>query len=434
MPAQALAGISRGPYLQDVRTDRITVAAETDDESACTLEWGYWGEGFGREKPMNTDGYHNEVVLDGLEPSTCYNYRIVCGLRQSPDSTFCTAPLPGESFSFVICGDTRADHPTHAAVARAIHEEGVDFYINTGDLVSDGAEEEDWDHFFEAERELLLDTPFYPVVGNHDDGGDRMEIYTRLFAPPSEISESEVYYTFAFGNARFIVIDNQFIGLGRPKDHSKQGDWFAGELEAASQDESVEHIFVVLHDNMYSVKGERGGDEGIRQWRDEMLEKGVDYVFSGHDHHYVRGAADNGLPFLISGGGGASLYNIRDGCLTTGEPIEAEVFGWLPEPGFNPFTVYYSFVAYHYVRVDINGPHFSACAKQVFGTSDKPGETFDCFTYAMASKPPEPGCSCHGLYGPGWARGSTSGVSFAGLFFLVFLLKFIRLSNRNSRA
>jgi 3',5'-cyclic AMP phosphodiesterase CpdA len=418
-----LAGIARGPYLQDVRTDRITVAAETDDQSACTLEWGNWGEGFGPTKPMVGESDHHEVVLDGLEPSTCYNYRIICGLRQSPDATFCTAPLPGESFSFVIFGDTRSNHDIHAAVARAIHEEGADFYINTGDLVSDGAVEEDWDHFFEAERELLLDTPFFPVVGNHDDDGDRLEIYTRLFSPPSESSESERYYSFTYGNARFIVTDNQSISFGRPVDETTQGNWFAGELEAASQDESIEHIFVVVHDTMYSAKEERGGDEGFRAWREEMLEKGVDYVFSGHDHYYLRGAADNGLPFLISGGGGAGLYDIREECLTQGEPIEAEVFGWLPEPGYNAFTIYYSLVAHHYVRVDIHGPHFSACTKQVFGASDKPGETLECFTAGKAPKLPEPGCIC-----------GAGGASFAGLIFLVFLLQFLRLSNRNSRS
>ena len=416
LPSQALAGIIRGPYLQDVRTDRITVVAETSGMSACRLEWGFWGEGFGHEKPMITEGRHNEVVLDGLDPSTCYNYRIVCGLRQSPDSTFCTAPLPGESFSFVIFGDTRSNHDIHAAVARAIQAEGVDFFINTGDLVSEGALEEDWDHFFEVEKELLLETPLFPVIGNHDEDGGNVDIYTRLFAPPTDSSGSERYYAFTYGNTRFIILDNQSVGLGRPEDHTAQGDWFASELEAVSRDESIEHTFVLAHENMYSAKEDRDGDEGLRLWRDEMLEKGVDWVFSGHDHHYVRGVADNGLPFIVTGGGGAGLYDLREECQTHGEPIQAENYGWLPEPGFNPYTIYYSLMVNHYIRVDINGPIFSACAKQV------DGETFVRFTYGQAPKLPEPGCNS-----------GHSGVSLAGLFFLVFLLKFRRLSNKNSR-
>jgi predicted phosphodiesterase len=411
------AGISRGPYLQDVRTDRITMAAESDDGSECRLEWGHWGEGFGRSLPMSGEGDHHEVTLDGLDASNCYNYRIVCGLRQSPDATFCTAPLPGESFSFVIFGDTRSNHDIHAALAQAIRDEGVDFYINTGDLVSDGTSEADWDYFFEAERELLLEIPFYPVVGNHDEEGGKVEIYTRLFAPPDEGSGSENYYAFTYGNARFIILDNQSMWLGRPEDETDQGVWLASELEAAYRDQRIEHTFVIVHQNMYSAKEGRDGDEGLRHWREEMLEMGVDWVFSGHDHHYVRGVADNGLPFIVTGGGGASLYEVIPEYLTQGDPVEAENFGWLPEPGTNSYTIYYSLMVNHYIRVDINGPHLSACAKQ----SD--GQAFDCFTYGMEPKLPGPGCAC-----------STGGVSVAGLFLLALLLQFLRLSNRNNRS
>lgn len=423
-PACLHAGIARGPYLQDVRTDRITVAAETDDGSDCTLWWGRWGEGFGQSRAMNAEGGHHEVVLDGLEPSNCYNYRIVCGLRQGPDATFCTAPLPGESFSFVVFGDTRSDHQAHDSVIRAIRAEGVDFYINTGDLVSDGTQESDWDRFFEAERELLLDTPFFPVIGNHDEEGGKVDIYTRLFAPPAESSGSERYYAFTYGNARLIVLDNQSAWLGRPEDQTAQGEWFASELEAAAQEALIEHTFVFIHENMYSAKEDRNGDEALRLWRDRMLKQGVDWVFSGHDHHYLRGVADNGLPFIVTGGGGAPLYEVRTEYLTQGEPIAAENYGWLPEPGSNPYTIYYSLMVHHYIRVDITGPRFSACTKQVDGPADRPGETIDCFTYGDTPKEPARGCAC-GAWFPG--------ASPEGLFLLVFLLKFRRLSNRNNR-
>ena len=415
LPVQALAGIYRGPCLQDVRTDRITVAAETDDGSVCRLEWGHWGEGFGRSLPMEGEGNHHEVTLDGLDASNCYNYRIVCGLRQSPDATFCTAPLPGESFSFVILGDTRSNHDTHAEVVRAVRAEGVDFFINTGDLVSDGANENDWDYFFDAEKELLLETPFYPVVGNHDEDGGKIDIYSRLFAVPAE-SGDERYYSFTYGNARFIILDNQSTWLGRPEDETAQGLWLASELEAVAADPLIEHTFVLAHCNMYSAKEGRDGDEGLRHWREEMLDAGVDWVFSGHDHHYIRGVADNGLPFTVTGGGGAPLYEVMPEYLTQGEPIEAENFGWLPEPGSNPYTIYYSLMTNHYIRVDINGPHFSACAKQL------DGQAFDCFTYGMVPKEHEPGCHC-----------GTGGYSLTGLLLLVFLLMFRRLSNRTSR-
>jgi len=39
-PVASLAGIVRGPYLQDPRPDRVTIACETDAPASCTVDWG----------------------------------------------------------------------------------------------------------------------------------------------------------------------------------------------------------------------------------------------------------------------------------------------------------------------------------------------------------------------------------------------------------
>ena len=36
----------------------------------------------------------------------------------------------------------------------------------------------------------------------------------------------------------------------------------------------------------------------------------VDVVFNGHDHDYERTQSINGVVYVVSGGGGASLYNV----------------------------------------------------------------------------------------------------------------------------
>ncbi|MBN2493263.1 MAG: metallophosphoesterase [Deltaproteobacteria bacterium] len=361
LPATAGAGIIKGPYLQDVRTDSMVVAVETDATASCTVRWG---EGLSHEAPLAATGNHHEGRIQGLEPSRCYFYQVDCGSDSSPQSSLCTAALPGEPFSFVLFGDTRSDHASHQQVVDAIRAEGVDFYINTGDLVSNGENEADWVPFFEVEAELLRELPLFPVVGNHDEEDGQLDNYERLFAPPTDRSDSERYYAFTYANARFIALDNQSSAL------LLQKSWFEAELDAAVADPSIEHIFVLLHENMYSSKDGRSGDWYFRSWRNTMLNKGVKYVFSGHDHYYDRGVADNGLPYLISGGGGAPLYDSENA--TQGDPIDVI---------YPAHTVLYSRKIHHYLRIDIHGPHFAACAKDAHGVA------FDCFEYGEMPTP-----------------------------------------------
>ena len=398
-PNLAGADIVKGPYLQDVRTDRITVAVETDAGGSCVVKWG---DGLGTISGLVAAGIHHEGVVDGLDPSTCYPYLVDCDGNLSLEGSFCTAALPGEPFSFVVFGDTRSSHADHQLVVDAIEAEGVDFFLNTGDLISDGQTEQDWVPFFEVEASLLRNVPLYPAIGNHDGDGTVVTNYTRLFAPPTDASGSERYYAFTYGNARFIILDDKSSSLFGPASvlPNEQGDWFAAQLDAAESDPAIDHLFVLIHENMYSVKDGRSGDGYLRQWRDVMLAKGVDFVFSGHDHYYCRGEADNGLAFAVSGGGGAGLYDVKAEYETEGAPVAAFVWD-LQCPLTCPFTVHYAKELHHYIRIDIHGSNFSACSK------DTQGVAFDCFSYGEA---PVDG----GVDADGGLDGDDGGVEDAG--------------------
>jgi hypothetical protein len=390
-----VAGITKGPYLQDVQSDRITVAAETDAGESCLV---LWGDGLDHETVLVADGGQHVGVLSGLAPSSCVPYQLICGTSLAPESVLCTAPVGDAPIRFVVFGDTRSDHQAHADVIRAIAAESPAFVIHTGDLVSDGGDEGQWQTFFDIEGELMRSTPVYPVVGNHDKDDGRIDIYARLFVVP-EGSGSDHYYRFSYGHAEFLILDNQVAGLGRPVDATVQGRWLAAELAAWRASPQRTHRFVVVHASMYSADDSRTGEEGLRAWRDEFLAAGVGGVFSGHDHHYARGAADNGLAFVVTGGGGAPLYGFREGFQTAGEPLEVSVWGWLPEPGPNPFTLFWTREVHHYVLVEIRGSRFEACAKEVLPGQVGPGVAFDCWSYTLAGTEPDPvpetsGCSC----------------------------------------
>ncbi len=361
MPVSSLAGMVKGPYLQDVRKDRITIVCETQAADTCTVAWG---DGLANSVRLSVSGIHHEGTISGLSASTCYPYQVTCVGDSRPEASFCTAPESGEPFSFVLFGDTRSVHADHQIVVDQIRNEGVDFVINTGDLVASGEDEADWVHFFEIEDALLRDTPMYPVVGNHDQDDGNLDVYERLFALPTDSSGRESYYSFSYGNAHFIVIDNQASALWEWFLDLPQKNWALAEMDAAHADPDIDHIFVLAHANIYSSEEGRNGDLVLRGMRNDMLAKGVKMVFSGHDHHYVRGEADNGLVYITAGGGGAGLYDTKDE--TEGDPIRIL---------FPAHTIHYSKAIHHYLRIEIAGPDFNACAK------DSLGVAFDCFSY-----------------------------------------------------
>ena len=75
---------------------------------------------------------------------------------------------------------------------------------------------------------------------------------------------------------------------------------------------TVRAILVLTHDGPYS-RGEHGGNAIARDRYVPILARyHVDFLFSGHDHIYQRGE-QAGLKYAVSGGGGASLYDIRCG-------------------------------------------------------------------------------------------------------------------------
>jgi hypothetical protein len=79
------------------------------------------------------------------------------------------------------------------------------------------------------------------------------------------------------------------------------------------RDHKTPHLFVISHEGVTSYKGKRTGSLVLRQFLPLMALSGVTALFSGHDHHYVRGRTWVGIPFFISGGGGGALYDIRPG-------------------------------------------------------------------------------------------------------------------------
>ncbi len=343
--------IHRGPYLQRAERNSIVVAWESQDFMSGTVRYGQ-SPALGLESAASPEGQRHEILLTNLREGTTYHYQVYRGEEPlSEVYSFTTQGGRYEPFRFVLMGDTRSDHAAHASVVEAVRREpDLAFVINSGDLISNGEFEDQWDTFFEIEKELMARTVVYPAIGNHDEHEGEAPIYERVFVIPTERSSSERYYSFRYGNSEFIVLDHHvevepwYLCLLQFKVYdecfTRRQDIFIQErLDAARSDASIRHIFVVVHMGPYSSKPGRSGSAQMRAWLARFRAAGVTAILSGHDHYYEHGISGNGIDYVVSGGGGAPLYEVDPSLVSQ----------------LYPHTPIVSESIHHYVLVEVDG-------------------------------------------------------------------------------
>ncbi|HEX7600883.1 MAG TPA: hypothetical protein VF316_04725, partial [Polyangiaceae bacterium] len=117
-PARA-DGISKGPWIQALARDAVTVKVELTAEEPVTIELSLPGGSKREVVDADARRYH-AVRVEGLTPGTSYGYVVRAGEARSDPGRFTTAPAADRPFRFVVYGDTRSDPTAHAAVVRAI--------------------------------------------------------------------------------------------------------------------------------------------------------------------------------------------------------------------------------------------------------------------------------------------------------------------------
>ncbi len=205
-------------------------------------------------------------------------------------------------FQFAVIGDSRDGEKVYAYLIERILERKPDFIIHLGDMVPSPSESE-WEAFFEASKPITL--PFFPVVGNHDvsTGSSGDKVYREQFFLP----EGKTYYAFRAGGILFVILDSE---KGRGRIIGEQLSWLEDTL--SSSEEKMKLVF--LHRPLFlpidSLKRGWAMDRYPRE-RDDLhslfLRDKVKAVFEADDHRYDRRLED-GILYLISGGGGAPLY------------------------------------------------------------------------------------------------------------------------------
>ncbi|HXE73163.1 MAG TPA: metallophosphoesterase, partial [Candidatus Nitrosotenuis sp.] len=213
--------------------------------------------------------------------------------------SFRTAAPAGRSFRFAALGDCGAGTPAQAQIAARIVADRPELVVLTGDIAYDeGSARQLQERFFIPYRQLLARIPFFPCLGNHD-------VRTRDGAPYLEafhLPGRERYYSFDWGDVHFVALDSNLpFGPGTAQDR-----WLASDLAAAGRPWKV----VYFHHPPYS-SGPHGSSQALRQaWTPLFARHGVQLVLSGHDHIYQRSRPIEGVTYVVTGGGGASLYSV----------------------------------------------------------------------------------------------------------------------------
>ena len=160
---------------------------------------------------------------------------------------------------------------------------------------------------FQIEGDLLRTRCVFTAVGNHELHEASGANFLKYFGDddPNANGLRKLYRTVRWENMRFFFLNgmDEFAS-------SDERKWLDGELAKADAEPNLIWRVVVLHQGVWSSgphgNNPRLADAGIV---DIFRAHKIDLILSGHDHIYERGDAQ-GMKYIVSGGGGAPLYEI----------------------------------------------------------------------------------------------------------------------------
>jgi len=315
---------------ENARPEQIILTWTGDPDSSQTISWlmpggspaqvqyieaNVFNGSFNSARQVNITGiafdsiyYRYTATITGLTPDTEYIYRVGREGCWSDNLSFTTATNTGK-FSFLYMGDVQSGYAEWGSMLNSVYQAypHIKFSLLGGDLTSYSNNENEWGQFLDAAANIFSRIPLMPTMGNHDGA-----MYLKFFAlppngPPNLQSE---FYSFDYGNAHFVILNsNKNTNLT-----AKQ--WLQQDLQASSKTWK----FAVFHHPAYQAYPDNKGiDQSIRDnWVPILEQNGVDMVFVGHQHEYMRtypiyqnkvqtGPADYGIVYVM-GNAGTKVY------------------------------------------------------------------------------------------------------------------------------
>ena len=307
----------------------------------------------------------HSVTIDGMMPGALYRYTVDVdaggGDRASVGPTvFKTLGWPHVPFRFAVYGDMRyPGHAAHRAIVEALVREAPALIINTGDLTDVGSEESNWQKYFEVTAPMGAIAPVVPALGNHDADrrGAGAPIAWSLFGVPAHGPPG--WTSLDLGGVHLVILSTNDMR------NPAQLAWLRDDLARARR-HHARAIFAFCHEGPWAHGLHGGAPAMARDYAPLLAAAHVDVLFSGHDHIYERGIGstpEGKLTYVVTGGGGAPLYNPR--CQAATGPAPVGVPGPLPAC---PASVEVLTNTYHYVMVEVSNDGITLCPRHPDGS------------------------------------------------------------------
>jgi hypothetical protein len=303
-----------GPYLEHTTETTVAVGWESTTPGDTRLEYGN-DAGYGKVV-TGAEGTMHQVVVEGLAPGRTYHYRACTGGVCTRDLTFATAPRAGTPIRFAVYGDCQDNPDVHHQVVENIIGDGADLAVVVGDTVSDGSVREQYkERFYDPARRFAHYAPRWAAVGNHDRKDKEVVAFRdyHIFPEDPGVPQAETSYSFTYGDAFFLVIDNTldhldlFFPFGETKPQLYQ--WLEEQVSSEAA-QRARWRFAFAHyppdsncyedGHVYSLP-----ESAVREYLLPLLwQGGFQGYFAGHMHCYERFDFDGHLAITTGGGGG----------------------------------------------------------------------------------------------------------------------------------
>jgi len=295
---------------ETTRATTIRYAAGADlPASALTRTTGGIQFGF---KATGAQIYRvHQVHLCDLEPGTAYSYQVGGIGHFSPVYTFRTAPdvvaNPDTEVVLGFVGDSRGGYDIWEQLIRQIQMRTPDLVLFSGDAVTIGLTQYEWDDFFTRAERLFASVPVIAAHGNHEVNA--VNFFAQLALPGDQQN-----FGIDYGHAHITVANDT------PEDPSAIAGSIRDQIAAdfAASNNARWKLFM-HHQPMWSASTRHGSTMTVQQaWQPLVDQHHIDLVLSGHDHDYeitkplvgnqVQNSNTNATVYVVAGGAGAELY------------------------------------------------------------------------------------------------------------------------------
>ena len=331
--AADFAGGSTVTFNADTSCDTIKMTYPTMDIGVYSV---------GESMSMN----RHIAKITGLQPGTKYTYRIGDAAKNiwSEPAAMETAKGDNSAYSFLFVTDSQSQtaqqyKDSFGKVLADAAEKAPDYkyILHTGDVVDYGANMSQWSWALGTEG--IADTTIASVAGNHEPKGTNGTdgILSTAFTPaqdtffavdhPEQDVSTGIYYDFDYNDVHVMVLNTNDLNDDNTLS-TDQLEWLQKSAESSDKTWNV----VAMHKSIYS-NASHYDDSDVVALREQlskvMPQLGIDIVFSGHDHVFLRsqfmtngevtghfdgnnvGKKQSGTVYLINGKSGVKDYKLK---------------------------------------------------------------------------------------------------------------------------